>query len=102
MGTDATFESFNKKQIQSAPIDLKRKERVLKHTRRILDATPYKPLHFVDTQFTNTPKGTGTGYHNRHCYKTETHAKYSRPDLYSTKTTSKGYYYNAFYEFARK
>jgi hypothetical protein len=99
--TDATFRDFNKPQVPSAPIDPERKESVLNHVFRLLDATPFLPLHFVDTQYCKTPLVTGTGYHNRFSYKSKAHAKYSHPDEYATKPTSKGYFYNATYEHAR-
>jgi hypothetical protein len=99
--TDATFRDFNKPQKDSAPIDPSRKEHVLKHVFRLLDATPFLPLHFIDTQYCKTPLVTGTGYHNRFSYKQKAHARFSRPDEYSDRPTSKGYFYNATYENAR-
>ena len=98
---DATFSDFNKEQIPSAPIDPDRKEQVLKHVFKFLDAKPYLPVHFVDTQYCKTPLVTGTGYHNRYSFKQKSHAKYSHPEEYATKQTSKGYFYNATYENAR-
>merc|ERR1711874_108023 len=38
--TDATFESFNKEQVKSEPVNEQRKARVLKHVKRILNAKP--------------------------------------------------------------
>lgn len=99
--TDATFRDFNKEQIPSDPIDPDRKEHVLKLVMRFLDCTPFLPMHFVDTQYAKTPLATGTGYHNRFSYKAKAHAKYSHPDEYAEKPTSKGYFYNATYENAR-
>jgi len=99
--TDATFSDFNREQKPSAPLDPIRKEHVLKHVFQRLDATPFLPLHFVDVAFTNPPLHTGTGYHNRHSYRINAHAKYSHPKEYQSKRTSKGYYYNAFLEFSR-
>nr|WPM45966.1 MAG: RNA-dependent RNA polymerase [Cannabis cryptic virus] len=102
LGTvDATFSDFNKEQIPSNPIDPDRKEHVLKHIFKFLDATPYLPVHFVDTQFCKTPLVTGTGYHNRYSFKQKAHAKYSHPEEYATYPSSKGYFYNATYENAR-
>ncbi|AGJ83767.1 RNA-dependent RNA polymerase [Hop trefoil cryptic virus 2] len=98
---DATFKDFNKEQIPSGPIDPNRKEEVLTHIFRFLDAQPYLPLHFVDTQFCKTPLVTGTGYHNRYSFKQKAHAKYSHPEEYAQMPTSKGYFYNATYENAR-
>jgi voltage-gated potassium channel Kch len=99
--TDATFRDFNKPQKETAPLDPVRKEHVMTHIMRLLDAKPFLPLHFVDTQYAKTPLVTGTGYHNRFSYKTRAHAKYSHPDEYATKPTSKGFFYNATYENAR-
>lgn len=99
--TDATFADFNKPQFPTAPLDPARVERILPHIFKRLDATPYLPVHFVDTQFAKLPLSTGTGYHNRTSYKINAHAKYSHPDLYASKHTSKGYYINAFLENAR-
>jgi hypothetical protein len=99
--TDATFRDFNKEQKPSAPIPDDRQEHVLKHVFRLLDATPYLPIHFVDTQYAKTPLVTGTGYHNRFSYKQRAHAKYSHPQEYAQRSTSKGFFYNATYENAR-
>lgn len=98
---EATFVDFNKEQKPSAPIDPIRKERVLKHVFKFLNAKPYLPIHFVDTQYCKTPLVTGTGYHNRYSFKQKAHAKYSHPEAYELKPTSKGYFYNATYENAR-
>jgi hypothetical protein len=99
--TNGTFRDFNKAQKPTAPLDPVRKEHVLKHIFRLLDATPYLPLHFVDTQFAKLPLITGTGYHNRFSFKQRAHAKYSHPPEYAERPTSKGYFYNATYENAR-
>jgi len=99
--TDATFSDFNKEQVDSQPIPEYRKERILSLIMYFLDVKPYLPLHFVDTQYAKLPLSTGTGYHNRHSYKINAHAKYSSPDEYKDKHTSKGFYLNAFLESAR-
>lgn len=99
--TDATFRDFNKPQRPSDPVPELRKKHVLTLVHRFLDSTPFLPLHFVDTQYCKTPLVTGTGYHNRFSYKAKAHARYSHPDEYATKPTSKGYFYNATYENAR-
>ena len=102
LGTvDATFLDFNKEQVPSAPINPTRQENVLHHIFKFLDAKPYQPIHFVDTQYCKTPLVTGTGYHNRYSFKQRAHAKYSHPEEYALMTTSKGYFYNATYENAR-
>jgi len=99
--TDATFADFNREQHPVLPIDPIRKERVLKHVMKRLNATPYLPLHFVDTQFTKLPLHTGTGYFQRHSFWIQSHAKYSRPDEYADRPTSKAYVMNAFLILAR-
>jgi len=102
LGTvNATFLDFNKEQVPSAPVSEERKEAVLQHIFNFLDAQPYRPVHFVDTQYCKTPLVTGTGYHNRYSFKQKAHAKYSHPDEYALLPTSKGYFYNATYENAR-
>lgn len=99
--TSAVFADFNKPQVESTPVEKDRKERVLKHVIKRLNAKPYQPIHYVDTQSAKLPLSTGTGYHNRHSYKMKAYAKVLHPEEYSTKTTSKGYFYNAFHEYAR-
>jgi len=99
--TDATFKDFNREQVYVAPIDPERKERVLSHVFKRLNATPYLPLHFVDTQFTKLPLHTGTGYFQRHSFWIQSHAKHSRPEEYADRPTSKGYVMNAFLLLAR-
>ena len=98
---DATFNDFNKEQVPSEPISEERKEQVLKHIFRLLDAKQYLPIHFVDTQYCKTPLVTGTGYHNRYSFKQKAHAKYTHPEAYELYPTSKGYFYNSTYENAR-
>nr|QIP68017.1 MAG: RNA-dependent RNA polymerase [Bremia lactucae associated partitivirus 1] len=99
--TESTFVDFNKPQIYVPPSTPERKERILKHIFRYLNAKPYLPVHFVDTLYAGLPISTGTGYHNRHSYKIKAHARYSHPKEYATKPTSKGYFLNAFLEQAR-
>nr|BBU59840.1 RNA dependent RNA polymerase [Rosellinia necatrix partitivirus 16] len=99
--TDATFSDFNREQKPSLPIPTERKERILSHILKRLHAEPYLPLHFVDTQWAKLPLPTGTGYNNRHNYKTNAHANFSHPKEYADKRTSKGYYINAFLEKSR-
>jgi hypothetical protein len=99
--TNATFSDFNTEQKPSAPILEDRRERILEHVFRRLNAKRYLPVHFVDTQFAKLPLSTGTGYHNRASYKDNAHAKFSHPKEYADKPTSKGYYINAFLERAR-
>jgi hypothetical protein len=99
--TDATFRDFNREQIPSRQLDDNRIQRILAHVKRNLDATPYLPVHYVDTFYDKRPLHTGTGYHNRYSYRINAHAKYSAPQEYRSRPTSKGYYINAFAEYAR-
>lgn len=99
--TIATFSDFNKEQKPSAVSPKERQDHIIRLIKHFMDATPYLPLHFVDTGFAKTPLSTGTGYHNRHSFKMNAHAQYSHPKEYADKPTSKGYYINAFLEQAR-
>jgi hypothetical protein len=99
--TTASFANFNCEQKPSDPIPDSRRERILYHIRQSFDATPYLPLHFVDSQYAKMPLSTGTGYHNRHSFRRNAHAHFSHPPEYSQKHTSKGYYYNATYSDLR-
>jgi len=99
--TDATFADFNREQIPSDPIDPTRKERILRHIHKRLATKPYLPLHALDTPFAGLPLHTGTGYYNRHSFSARAHAKFSHPPEYRNRPTSKGYFYNAFWELAR-
>nr|UUV42338.1 MAG: putative RNA dependent RNA polymerase [Enontekio betapartitivirus 1] len=99
--TDATFADFNREQVKSKPIPYERQRKIISHATRILDISPYLPVHFVDTSYAKLPLNTGTGYHNRHSFKINAHAKFSAPDEYRPRPTSKGYYVNAFLESAR-
>lgn len=102
LGTsDATFSDFNKEQIDSRQVPAYRNKRILQHVVRLLGAKKFLPLHFTDTLYAGLPLNTGTGYHNRHSFKINAHAKYSAPEEYANKPTSKGYYINAFLESAR-
>ncbi|UBZ25876.1 RNA-dependent RNA polymerase [Fusarium mangiferae partitivirus 1] len=99
--TEATFKDFNREQKPSASLPKDRLDRILLHVKRNLDATPYLPVHFVDTFYDKRPLSTGTGYHNRYSYRINAHAKYSAPQEFRTRPTSKGFYTNAFAEYAR-
>lgn len=99
--TNATFKDFNKEQKPVEPIDPARIDHVMKHVLTRLNATPYLPVHFVDTQFCKLPLHTGTGYFQRHSFWIQTHAKYSRPQEYADRPTSKAYVMNAFLILAR-
>lgn len=99
--TDATFSDFNREQIPSEPVPNERITHILSLMKTKLNAKPYLPLHYVDTLFAKLPTSTGTGYHNRHSYRINAHAKTSHPQEYSDKPSSKGYYFNAFHEYSR-
>lgn len=99
--TDATFTDFNREQVPSDPIPPDRIDRVMKHIHKRLNTQPYLPLHALDTPFAGLPLHTGTGYHNRHSFRARAHAKFSHPQEYTERTTSKGYFYNSFWEVAR-
>jgi hypothetical protein len=99
--TDATFNDFNREQIDIEPIPEERKQTCLRLVKQFLGVSPYLPLHFVDYLYAKLPLHTGTGYYNRHSYKIQTHAKYARNLLYRLKPTSKGYFLNSFLELAR-
>jgi len=99
--TDATFRDFNKPQIPSAPSTPERESEILDLIDHFMNITPYNPIHFVDTQYCKLPYTTGTGYYNRHSYRQNAHAKFSRPQEYARYPTSKGRYINATYENAR-
>lgn len=99
--TDATFADFNREQRSSDPIPEYRKNRILKHVHKRLNTSRYLPLHALDTPFCGLPLHTGTGYYNRHSFRARAHAKFSHPYEYKHRPTSKGYFYNAFWEVAR-
>lgn len=100
--TDATVNDFFKSQTPSDPVPPERKSRILDLVINFLAVTPYLPIHFIDTQYDGTPMHTGTGYFNRHSFQMNAHAAFSAPKLYEKRTTSKGYYINAFLELARR
>lgn len=99
--TDATVNDFFKPQSPSKPIDNLRKQHVLDLIIHFFAATPYLPIHFIDTQWDKTPLHTGTGYHNRHSFSARAHARFSAPTEYADRPTSKGYFINYFLEKAR-
>jgi hypothetical protein len=99
--TDATFSDFNKEQIPTNESSTERKDQCLRLVKYFLNATPFLPVHFVDCQFAKLPLHTGTGYYNRHSYKTKAHAVYAHDSAYSHRPTSKGYFLNSYLERAR-
>jgi len=94
--TDATVSDFFKPQVPSQPIPKDRSDRIISLVIRKLNVTPFLPIHFVDTQYDKRPLATGTGYHNRRDFEINAHARFSRPEEYAMKPTSKGFYINAF------
>lgn len=99
--TDATFTDFNREQKEYPPVPQDLVSRIVRLICIFLNATPFLPLHYVDTFFTKMPLSTGTSYFYRHSYEIKTHAAFSHPPEYANKTTSKGYFINAFTEWAR-
>jgi hypothetical protein len=99
--TDATFTDFNREQVEYPPIDPTLTRRIVKIVAKLLNATMFLPLHYIDTFFAKMPLHTGTSYFYRHSYELKTHAAFSHPKLYSSKPSSKGYMINAFTEWAR-
>lgn len=99
--TDATFRDFNREQRPSAPIEETRKWTILSLIQHFLSCRPFRPLHFVDTQYDKRPLHTGTGYFNRNSPFTRVHASYAHVKEYALKPFSKGYFYNTTMEYAR-
>jgi len=81
------------------PDDLR--SRIIRIVTYLLNAQPFRPLHYIDTFFAKMPLSTGTSYFYRHSYSQRTHAAFSHPKEYSSRTTSKGYFFNSFTEWAR-
>jgi len=99
--TDATFSDFNREQIEYPPIPTDITSRIVSIVTTLLAARPFLPLHYVDTFFAKMPLTTGTSYFYRRSYELRTHAAFSHPPEYASKATSKGYFFNAFTEYAR-
>jgi hypothetical protein len=99
--TDATFNDFNKEQVETPPVPKELNDAIIPLIRIIIGAQPYQPLHYVDVLYAKLPLSTGASYFYRHSYDMRTHAAYSCPKDYSHKPSSKGYFYNAYNEFSR-
>jgi hypothetical protein len=99
--TDATFTDFNREQTEYPPVSPELCSRIIPIVTSLLGASLFLPLHYVDTFFTKMPLHTGTSYFYRHSYELRTHAAFSHPKEYSDRQTSKGYFVNAFTEYAR-
>jgi len=99
--TDATFADFNREQKEYPPVPDDLISRIVRLICIFINATPFLPLHYVDTFFAKMPLSTGTSYFYRHSYELKTHAAFSHPQEYADKATSKGYFINAFTEWAR-
>jgi hypothetical protein len=99
--TDATFNDFNREQTEYPSVPIDTTHRIVNLVCRFINATPFLPLHYVDTFFCKMPLSTGTSYFYRHSYDQRTHAAFSHPEEYQSKQTSKGYFYNSFTEWAR-
>jgi hypothetical protein len=98
---DSTFSDFNKEQVQYPEIPTSIISRIIPLIMILMNALPFRPLHYVDTFFTHMPLSTGTGYHDRHSYDTRAHALFAHNPDYATKPTSKGYFLNTFTLLAR-
>lgn len=70
--TDATFEDFNREQIEYPPVPTDVTNRILPLLCYIIYALPFLPLHYVDTFFIKMPLSTGTSYFYRHSYELKT------------------------------
>jgi hypothetical protein len=99
--TDATFSDFNREQAPFPPVPQDLCNRIVPIVSTLLGAYMFLPLHYVDTFFTKMPLHTGTSYFYRHSYELRTHAAFSHPKEYASRQTSKGYFINAFTEYAR-
>jgi hypothetical protein len=99
--TDATFSDFNREQKEYPPVSAELTARIVPIVTSLLGARKFLPLHYVDTFFAKMPLHTGTSYFYRHSYELRTHAAFSHPKEYAAKQTSKGYFINAFTEYAR-
>jgi len=98
---DATFSDFNKEQIEYPPIEPSLARKINTIVSRLLNAKPFKPLHWIDTFFTKLPLVTGASYFYRYSYDQRIHASFSHPEEYADKSTSNGYFFNSFSEYAR-
>jgi hypothetical protein len=99
--TDATFNDFNREQTEYPPVSSDLCAQIIPIVTVLLGATTFLPLHYVDTFFTKMPLHTGASYFYRHSYELRTHAAFSHPKEYASRITSKGYFINAFTEYAR-
>jgi hypothetical protein len=99
--TDATFADFNREQKEYPPVPADITTRIVNLVIILMNALPFLPLHYVDTFFAKMPLTTGTSYFYRNSYEIRTHAAFSHPMEYASKGTSKGYFINAFTEYAR-
>nr|QOX06026.1 RNA-dependent RNA polymerase [Lentinula edodes partitivirus 2] len=99
--TDATFSDFNKEQKEYPPVPTDMILQIVLIIQYLLNALPFRPMHYVDTFFAKMPLHTGTSYFYRHSYSMRTHAAYAHPAEYASKRTSKGYFLNSFTEWAR-
>jgi hypothetical protein len=100
--TDATFNDFNKEQKEYPPIPYSLSFLICSIIAKLLNASAFLPLHFIDVFHTGLPVRTGASYFYRHSYLAKTHAAFSHPDEYHSKPTSKGYFINFFSLWARR
>jgi len=99
--TDATFNDFNREQKPYPDIPSDLTSRIVNLICKFINAAPFLPLHYIDTFYAKMPLSTGVSYFYRHSYELKTHAAFSHPPEYHAKQTSKGYFFNAFTEWAR-
>jgi hypothetical protein len=99
--TDRVFSDFNKEQIEYPPIEPSLARQINSIVTFLLNATPFKPLHWIDTFFTKLPLVTGASYFFRYSFNQRIHAKYSHPTEYESRSTSNGYFFNSFTEWSR-
>jgi hypothetical protein len=96
-----TFEDFNKEQIEYPPVPPDLARRIVTLITFLLNAKPFRPLHWIDTFFIKLPLATGASYFHRYSHDQNIHARYSHPSEYESKTTSNGYFFNSFSEYSR-
>lgn len=95
--TEAVFRDFNRQQYSVERMDPERSDTIIRLIHHFFDTKPYRPLSFTDTLYAKLPLNTGTGYFHKKSYIANAHAKFSAPQEYRLRPTSKGYYMNFHY-----
>jgi hypothetical protein len=98
---DSTFSDFNKEQKSYPPVPPSIISRIIPLICLLMNALPFRPLHYVDSFFTKLPLSTGVSYFYRQSYDLRAHALFAHNRDYATKPTSKGYFLNSFTLWAR-